>query len=146
MKRVQFLKTEEDFKTLKIGDNILLKYKDGKIFMLKITKIEENQLIVKEDVSFLQETYINISSVINNGLNKYLEYIIVERNIKSPYSTQLDGLIKSMKELRVRLMKAYYSKQFCDNKTILLDLKAMSKGIATMMNDKLLYNILKGAK
>lgn len=74
---VQELKTKEDFKNLKPGDKIVLKYiKKGKMYFLEITRVEGEQLIGKPDTNYLQETFIDIPALIDRDLNKYIEYVI----------------------------------------------------------------------
>ena len=69
------LKTKEDFFKLKVGDKIILKYINGKMFFLELTKVDGENLTGKSDRNYLQGTFINISSLINRDLGKYIECV-----------------------------------------------------------------------
>lgn len=76
MIKMEILKSIEDFKNLQIGEKIIIKYMNDKMFFLEITKIGDNQIIGKPDVNYLQETFIDIESLITRDLGKYIDCVI----------------------------------------------------------------------
>lgn len=143
-KRCVLLKEQNDFENVEIKpkDRIIIKYKNGKMFLLSVKRVDDNELICTTDPNFIQETFINLNLLINRDLGKYIDYIILEKHyIKQIYSTQLNILIRNLEEARYRLVNAFKSNYFCDNKTILRDVSTINHSIALMVHDILLHEI-----
>ncbi|HCL4447101.1 TPA: hypothetical protein N2D16_002706 [Clostridium botulinum] len=73
MINIKELKIKEDFLKLDKGDKIILKYIKGKMFFLEIVRIDGKQLVGKSDINYLQETFIDIESLINRDLGRYID-------------------------------------------------------------------------
>lgn len=144
MDRVSLLKKMSDFYNTRINpkDRILIKYKTGKLFLLYVEKVDGSDLVCKSDPNSIQETFVNINTLINRDLGKYVEYVILERHsIKKIYTTQLDLMIRKLEEVKTNLVKAYNSNYFCDNETTLRDINAITKSVPIMLHDILLHEI-----
>ncbi|MBN3352131.1 hypothetical protein EXM90_12195 [Clostridium botulinum] len=73
---IEELKSKEDILKLNKGDKILLKYVTGKMYLIEITKIDHKQIIGKYDTNFSQEVFIDIESLINRDLGKYVDCVV----------------------------------------------------------------------
>ncbi|EQC1535615.1 hypothetical protein [Clostridium botulinum] len=75
MINIKELKIKEDFLKLNKGDKIIFKYIKGKMFFLEIVRIDNKQLVGKPDINYLQETFVNIDSLVNRDLGKYIDCV-----------------------------------------------------------------------
>ncbi|APR02444.1 TPA: hypothetical protein ACXDAY_002158 [Clostridium botulinum] len=73
---IKELKTKEDFLKLNKGDKIIFKYTKGKMFFLEIVRIDNKQLVGKPDINYLQETFVDIESLINRDLGRYVDCVV----------------------------------------------------------------------
>lgn len=144
--RVKQLKIKDDFDNTKMNQNdrILIKYKNGKVFLLYVQRIEGSTIVCKYDPNSIQETFVNIESLINRDLGKYIDCVLWEdHSIEKEYTTPLDIVIRKLEESRTNLVNAYNSNYFCDNETILRDITAITKGLPVMMYEILFKEINK---
>lgn len=76
MINIQELQTREDFLNLKTGDRIIFKYIKGQMYLLEVDRIEDDILIGKPIPKGIQETFVNISVLINKGLHRYIDSVV----------------------------------------------------------------------
>jgi hypothetical protein len=139
MNRVGFIKNKEDIDKIVVSDSILVKYKNGKMFQVKIIRIEGDILIGKSISSGIQEIFINKNSLLNN----YIEHVILEKDIKREYGSRLDKIVRDMTTETIRTSRAYASRYFCDNVTLALNVKALNNALLLINNERLLFEISK---
>lgn len=58
--RLERLESNNDIKKCKIGDIIIIEYKNGKKYSFQIIRIEDDKLVVKEDINYIQEKFIDL--------------------------------------------------------------------------------------
>lgn len=64
----------------------------------------------------------------------------------SEYINPIDTIIKGLEEQRQRIINAYNSGQFCDNKTSKHNIEVLTKGINAMKNEREIFEIRKSMK
>jgi hypothetical protein len=139
MNRVKFIKNQEDINSIVIGDTILVRYKSGKMFQVKIIRIEKDILIGNSIMNGIQETFINKDSL----LNDYIKHVILEKDIKREYGSRLDKFVREMTIEATRTTKAYASRYFCDNIALALNVKVLTNSILLINYERLLSEISK---